>query len=373
MLVIDRAAASSPADPSAVSRWGQQQRIFVSSVMVGFDAERAAAAAAIEAIGAKPVMFERFGGRDADPRVAYLDEVASSTVFVGLLGSRYGTPQANRFSASHEEFVAADSRAIRLSMWVDSTAEMEGPQQSFLDSVRSLHVTGSFNSPKDLESSLHRRLSELAAEELCPWCKFGDVVFRASSVEISADVATVLLSTDDDALIDLLTNRSYQQQFLTTPRSVFRASLESSRLKSETSRGGELELKFSVSSVPPPTRFSFNGASWSDQTEMCVRSALLDQAPQQEGFGQFGSALELPPIGDQLEVSEESVRPISKLLLNEALVVNRGIVRVTQLDFGPRRADGRRVRVRWNDQTDGNSEWSTHEVAGTITPAPKKS
>lgn len=50
-------------------------------------AERKAAATAIRAIGARPVMFEQFAGRDADPEQAYLSEVETSDIYVGILGT----------------------------------------------------------------------------------------------------------------------------------------------------------------------------------------------------------------------------------------------------------------------------------------------
>ena len=52
--------------------WAHGKRGFISSVMTELPAEREAAAAAVRAVGATPVMFELFGGRDADPEDAYL-------------------------------------------------------------------------------------------------------------------------------------------------------------------------------------------------------------------------------------------------------------------------------------------------------------
>ena len=70
---------------------------FVSSVMAGYEHYRAAAIEGIEAVGATPVAFERFGGRDSDPEAAYLAEVSTSTIYVGLLGARYGKPLPDAF------------------------------------------------------------------------------------------------------------------------------------------------------------------------------------------------------------------------------------------------------------------------------------
>ena len=115
-LLIDRAAAAERRGPEAVADWAAQQRVFVSSVIEGYSDRREAAVAAIEKIGATAVRFERFGGRDSDPNQAYLDEVRSSDIYVGLLGARYGRPLPSRFSATHEEYRDAEKQGLRLSV-----------------------------------------------------------------------------------------------------------------------------------------------------------------------------------------------------------------------------------------------------------------
>lgn len=74
-------------------------------------AERQAAAAAARAVGVTPVMFEQFGGRDADPEDAYLSEVETSDIYLGILGRRYGKPLPSRSSATHAEYCTRRSRA----------------------------------------------------------------------------------------------------------------------------------------------------------------------------------------------------------------------------------------------------------------------
>jgi len=60
-LVIDRAAAAEIPSSEAVREWANDKRVFISSVMSEFVSERQAAAAAIRAVGARPVLFEEFG------------------------------------------------------------------------------------------------------------------------------------------------------------------------------------------------------------------------------------------------------------------------------------------------------------------------
>ena len=89
---------------STVREWARDKRAFISSVIAELREERTAAADGVRSLGARPVMFEEFGGRDADQLDAYLGEVETSQAHVGILGQRYGRSLLTRFSATHTEF-----------------------------------------------------------------------------------------------------------------------------------------------------------------------------------------------------------------------------------------------------------------------------
>lgn len=190
-ILIDRAAAANIPDERATGDFLSSQRVFVSSVMAGLEDERRAAADAIENLGAEPVWFEAFGGRDDDPEAAYLSEVASSTIYVGILGHRYGRLLRSRRSATHEEYREAEKRGLRISVWTVSQADWDGDQQVFVDEVRAFHTTGSFTSQDDLARGIRQRLRKIAAEELSPWCKLGSAVFRAKRIRMNSRVLEV--------------------------------------------------------------------------------------------------------------------------------------------------------------------------------------
>ena len=65
VLLIDRAAAAELPRDETVREWARDKRAFISSVMAELGEERAAAADGVRSVGARPVMFEEFGGRDA--------------------------------------------------------------------------------------------------------------------------------------------------------------------------------------------------------------------------------------------------------------------------------------------------------------------
>ena len=181
-LIIDRVAAAEIPSRDAVQDWARGKRVFVSSVMSELQAERKAAAAAIRAVGAKPVLFEQFGGRDADPEDAYLGEVETTEVYIGILGRSYGKPLPSRYSATHTEYLHAEKQGLRIAVWTRAVADREGHQQAFLEEVRVFHVTPEFGSPEDLQTQIEDRLTTIAAEDLAPWSKLENVVFRATQV-----------------------------------------------------------------------------------------------------------------------------------------------------------------------------------------------
>jgi len=75
-----------------VREWAREKRAFISSVMAELPAERQAAAAGVRAVGLRAVMFEEFGGRDADPRKPTLRKskalISTSAFWEGDTGSR---------------------------------------------------------------------------------------------------------------------------------------------------------------------------------------------------------------------------------------------------------------------------------------------
>lgn len=182
-LLIDRAAAAELPSPEAVREWAGEKRAFISSVMSELVEERRAAAAGTRAVGVRPIMFEKFGGRDADPEEAYLSEVEGADIYIGILGRRYGKPLKSRFSATHVEYLHAERHTLRMAVWTLAAPDREGHEQSFLDEVRTFYVAPEFRTPGDLQRQVEERLRAIAAEDLSPWCKLGNVIFRASEVE----------------------------------------------------------------------------------------------------------------------------------------------------------------------------------------------
>lgn len=182
-LVVDRAGVAVPLVERELRAWAAGTRVFISSVMAGLETERHSAAEAIRALDATPVWFEEFGGRDADPEEAYLAEVDSSDIYVGIIGTRYGRQDPSTdSSATHAEYLRAVDRGLRVCVWVLDGGAMEGHQRSFMDEVRAFYVTEFASSPDHLAQRVAVRLRTIAAEDAAPWCKLGCIVARATEI-----------------------------------------------------------------------------------------------------------------------------------------------------------------------------------------------
>jgi Domain of unknown function (DUF4062) len=146
-LSVDTSGTAPRPDPHSLAAWAGDQRIFISSVMADDMAPlRTRLVDVMESLGAEPVWFEAFGGRDDDAEVAYLSEVDSSSVYLGILGRTYGRlDKATRMSATHAEYRRAEQQGLGVSVWVSGDEDVQADQKAFIDEVRTFHTTGSFS------------------------------------------------------------------------------------------------------------------------------------------------------------------------------------------------------------------------------------
>jgi hypothetical protein len=348
-LLIDHAAAAAPPSDAAVTEWAVEQRVFISSVIVGYEDFRVAAAEGIQALGGEPVLFERFGGRDGDPTAAYLNEVRSCDIYVGLLGEKYGRPLPSRFSATHEEYREAERHGLRLSVWAQGGVDREGHQQSFLEEIREFNVTGGYTTPEDLKAGLVGRLRDIAAEDLSPWVKLGNVIFRAREITEGGgeiQVKSAVKSPDvAQALHELRDPFTRRRTTLTYAGRSLGAQVKEVETTTRAARSQQFTIGAQVAELPAPTTFSVSGQGWDDLTETAIRVSVLGE----ESPDQWATGLDLPNPFAALaaaSVSEEALRPIAELLLHEALAVHRGVVRM-RLRLGPSIAGKRAFRVEF--------------------------
>jgi hypothetical protein len=356
-LLIDRAAAAELPSAESIREWAREKRAFISSVMSELAEERRAVAASIREEGLRAVMFEEFGGRDADPQDAYVAEVEGADIFIGILGKIYGNPLKTRFSATHTEYLHAERNSLRIAMWASDTPDREGPEQSFLNDVRTFHVVPAFRTIADLKTQVSERIRAIAAEDLAPWCKLGRMVFRATQVEDHGDTLTVVTRVRDDAVARALEeargdqwNRAKNLRFTWSGRSryvdVSKVLVTTTSARSKLIR---LDLKSTDGPQDSSLQYSMDGLTPDDITEKALRTVLFGEPnPLARGHLAF-----IAEIDDPLQplrvspVSEEIVRPLAELLITDLLIGTGRAGRIVELKIGVPIRERRPFSLGW--------------------------
>lgn len=353
-LLIDHVAAA-PLDDGELRAWASQQRVFVSSVIGGMTEERAAAVRGVGAVGAIPVVFEEFGGRDDDPEAAYVSEVASSDIYLGILGERYGVPAPSGYGATHAEYNEAQQRGLRVSVWT-TTADMDGRQQDFRDEVRVFHTTGSYEGPNELERKIEARLREIAAAALTPWVKVGDSIVRASSLKDDGSALTLTAGVRDPSIVARLEGLrpgmgpTSDQQVTWRGRSasirvasVTTEGALSSRLRQITIAGQRQEIRHRSM-----TGVSTEGFSAKELIDLRMRTGLFGEHNPLDGLSFMGQGINPLVQLEGITIGEDAYAEIAQLLITEGLAQEPGVDHLTNFQLGPQLSDGRRrLRLSW--------------------------
>jgi len=357
-LLIDEQAASLSLETAALRGWGQRQRVFVSSLITDMPEERRAVREAIEAIGAQPVMFEEeLGAQDVNSYDAYLDGVRSSGIYVGLFGARYGARTARGYSATEEEFREAERLGLRLCVFTNSGGqEVDGAQRDLIDGARNLLTTAPWSDPADLGRRVARRLGDLAAQELSPWVRLGDTVFRAT--KITSDGQTIRVEADIQnpriiaRLNEIRDGRASDLRF-TSPdesRPVQVRDLSSS-MTSTVSRAVTLTLAVGQQNQGMSMGGSLSTGGVTYTAQDLIRLSMSDAL---FGTSSAPSSAWGSVVNDPLEplrgkgVIDSVVRPVARLLITEALLQRGDVSHVDSFALGPARNGVRRARLTWS-------------------------
>ncbi|RLB91164.1 MAG: hypothetical protein DRH50_11360 [Deltaproteobacteria bacterium] len=114
-----------------------RHRVFISSVMEGYEAFRDAAAEGIRRAGCEPVRAENFPAAFISPRNACLDGIRSADAVILLLGSRYGWVAPSGISATEEEYnEARRTHNKRIFVFLEDVVSREPRQEEFVQKVQ---------------------------------------------------------------------------------------------------------------------------------------------------------------------------------------------------------------------------------------------
>lgn len=136
-------------------------KVFVSSLIRGYEPLRQAARDAITSLGHEPIMAEDFGAQTNSPQVACLQGLRSAQLVVLILVDRYGAvPPGSHVSPTHEEYLEArGSKPILL--FVREGAEPEPRQSELLREAQSWQgglFREGFHTPEQLRTLITRAI-----------------------------------------------------------------------------------------------------------------------------------------------------------------------------------------------------------------------
>jgi hypothetical protein len=315
----------------------------------------------------------------ADPENAYTAEVATSGIYVAILGQQYGRRLPTRFSATHTEYNFAEEQGLRICVYPLDVSDREGHEQKFLDDIWQFH-TAPIVTRADLPAAVVRRLRQIAAEDLSPWCKLGPNVLRTSSVQEAGDeiiVTSRVRNRDVAHALDQMRKdnwSTFEGDFTWDGRCEYvRVASIATTTTASTARSYRLVLERRENRRSSGLEWSsFNGKSAEEWTEIAVKSSLFGEAnPLRQQHMEF-----MADIGDPLaplrgvHISEEIVRPVVHLLLTEALVGGGRASRLTSLRLGVALSGRRNLQLVW--EAPGrytNERPSRHQVSGILTLA----
>lgn len=341
-------------------RWAARRTVFLSSEMHDLGELRRIVADALRDAGFSVVMFEDLGGRDEDAERAYLDGVARSDIYVGVVADRYGTMLPSNRSPTHEEYLEARRRGKRISFWLDRDgAQRQGHAVDFAQEVQTFHTTGQFADADDLARRLLERLAEIAADDEAPWVKVGDACFRAS--RIRDEGTTLLISAevrDSDVAhaLEAMRPDGFRQRtevLIATGRRAGEGRVTGVVTETTMSSIYEVELTAEVSWADGQggsMESSFNGLSPDDQTEIGLRVGLLGEPLPPELDRNFGFMIDTSdPLADLngLMLSPSAEEAVGRLLTVEHLLGSGRAGRLVRFALGPAHLGERHIEIEY--------------------------
>jgi hypothetical protein len=180
-IIAESAARPLPLAEDRFRSWMSRQGIFISSLMdPEMTPHRSAIRTYLHGMNATPLMWEEITPQDKSAQHAYLDGVDQASIFVLMLGSRYGVSDASGASPTHKEAMRADQRKLPRLLFVLSGIDASDRDVKLNDWLASLYneLSGaSFDTADMLVAQLDAQLRLLAAQSERTWIKLGNLVF----------------------------------------------------------------------------------------------------------------------------------------------------------------------------------------------------
>lgn len=194
-------------------------RVFVSSVIEGFERYRDAVKNGITCAGGEPVLVEDYGSLSISPRSACLDGVASCDILIVIVGSRGGWTTPAGKLVVEEEYEEALRRKLRVLAFIEDIQRDEEAQR-FVDKV-SNYIDGlfrmTFRGSSELQGAVLRVLEPVIIHHKKERVETAMIQDRLASpylVQNETSLRFVLAPERVDELVDpvLLDSREFRDE-----------------------------------------------------------------------------------------------------------------------------------------------------------------
>ena len=221
----------------------------------------------------------------------------------------------------------------------------------------------------DLQRQVEERMGAIAAEDLAPWCKLGNIVFRSSQVEDHGEKIEVTARIKDDAVARALEatrgdqlSRGTKARFTWSGRS---RHVKIVTVKVTTTSARSKLFRLTLETVEAPQEafleMSVGGRTPADLTEIALKGVLFGEPnPMADHHMDFAAEIDDPlsPLREE-RVSEEIVRPLSELLVTDILVGSGRAIGIHEFRLGVPIRGRRKLTLSWEPAKRYSNEKTT--------------
>ena len=149
-------------------------------------------------------IFERTPASPYSPEELYSEEVLNSDIYIGLIGSNYGSILDSGLSPTETEYELFKSRSNQIYIYVKNVDSRDEKTEKFIEKIREKHTYRKFNNEKELMDEIKKSLMSFIQD-----------IIKESKVPFDIRLINNLSSDVDmdayDLFFDCLTNDSIKQ------------------------------------------------------------------------------------------------------------------------------------------------------------------
>lgn len=362
-LLLDQKVTIKKPTMAQVREWASTQRVFISSTMRDLAEDRQIAKSLIKHLGAEPRMYEDWV-KDEESREAYIDEVRRCTIYLLLLGERYGTPDVSSgYSPTHQEYNEALNSGkpiLALQNYSIPQSEKEPRLREWISELEANRVVTRYNNLAELKKKLSDGLKDFALERLAQWVKINHMIFHAQSIEDSGQDeygkrnVVFKAKIGESRIVSTLNSYSRKSTYQRHRVTIGLESFEVDEIHVRKSSQAAGQIFYTIACESKPKRFGYSqkerhviasygihgtatGRTYShrERIEMEIRSIVFNEKPKDADPMLGLPEGQLQSIYEDWEDEQKYFPLVAKFYIIESLTGDKALVEaITRLEIG---------------------------------------